>query len=315
MYNFVDAHSDTFFQSYIENSDFFNDDSDLAINFSKLNKADVLCQTFAIFPEDDENNPGFLESFFNILSHGLSIIDKSRGKIKLAETVNDIFLFKDKNIIPAILSVEGAGFITSAENVNSIKKLGIKMISLTWNNENSLGYGSNCNQRSGLKKLGREVVSECIKNNIVLDVSHLNYRGFFDVAEIMGNKPFIASHSNCYRLCPVSRNLKDEQLKAIKSSGGVAGVTIYPDIVKKDTPVGVDDIIKHIDYICERFGVDYVGIGSDFDGIEKTPENLDDITCLYKIFEKLKKIGYSDLHINKIAGGNFLRVFNEIWGN
>ena len=316
MINYVDAHSDTFFKIIYENAGSFEKQNpELQITLPGLKKAGTLLQTFAIFAEDKNNIDYMKSAFLNISSFTLESINKNSKHIKFVESVNEVFLNRADNIISAIMSVEGAGFIEHPSHVALLKKIGVKMLSLTWNYENNLAFGQKVNQTSGLKKLGHDVVLECRKNNIVVDVSHINYKGFFDIAELMENTPFIASHSNAYRICATPRNLKDEQLKAIKESKGVIGINLYPEIVSNKKNVNIDDVIEHIDYIADRIGIDYIGLGTDFDGIEKTPEGLENVTKIQSLFERLAERGYKNDDIVKIASSNFLRVFNQVWEN
>jgi len=123
--------------------------------------------------------------------------------------------------------------------------------------------------------------------------------------------PFIASHSNCRAVCDHQRNLTDDMIRALADHGGVMGMNFAPAFVDKNRAT-VERLVDHIDHIVELVGVDYVGLGSDFDGIGSTPEGLEDVTKMPNITRELVRRGYSDEDIEKILGGNHLRVFKEV---
>jgi membrane dipeptidase len=150
---------------------------------------------------------------------------------------------------------------------------------------------------------------------ILVDVSHLNQRGFWDVAAIT-QTPLVATHSNVHALCPSPRNLTDRQLDAIAESGGVVGVNFHVAFLRDDglrnadTPV--DAIRRHIDYLVDRMGIDHVGLGSDFDGAI-IPNELKDVTGLKGLMAHLSEHGYDPTALRKLAHGNWVRVLGEIW--
>jgi membrane dipeptidase len=173
-------------------------------------------------------------------------------------------------------------------------RLGVRLLTLTWNQRNQIADGiGESRTGSGLTEFGLKVIDEMNDLRMLIDVSHLSETGFWDVIK-KSNDPIIASHSNCYALCPHLRNLKDEQIKAIADKGGVIGITFVP--------------------IVEKVGVDYVGLGSDFDGTDGLPLGLEGVDKIPNITEELLDRGYKEREIEKILGGNFLRVFKEVVG-
>ncbi|MCK9224864.1 MAG: membrane dipeptidase [Candidatus Muirbacterium halophilum] len=312
MYRYVDSHSDTLFAICFEDKGSFDKPKGLQINLNSIIKANPALQVFSLFSEDWNDQILVDKAPWKMAEEFHGILAKYKN-IKLIENTNEIFLECYNGKIPVILSVEGSGFIESENILYLLRKIGVRMLSLTWSKENRHGYGNSCDPKKGLKQSGKNLVAKCKKLGIIMDVSHINYKGFFDIAEIYDGKPFIASHSNIYRLCPTERNLRDEQVKIIKQVKGVVGITLYTDILVNNRKATIDDIYSHIDYICERYGEDYVGIGTDFDGITELPYGIVDCSDLYKVFDYLKEKGYNDNVITKIASGNFLRVFNKIW--
>ena len=148
---------------------------------------------------------------------------------------------------------------------------------------------------------------------MLVDVAHLNAEGYQDVSKIT-TKPFIDSHSNAFELTPVARNLTDDQLEIIASANGVVGINFCPSFLAEDADkASIQDVINHIKYISDKIGVKHVGLGSDFDGISKTPIGLEDARKVRDIIPRLEYEGFSKKDISMIMGMNFYRVFKEVW--
>ena len=194
-------------------------------------------------------------------------------------------------------------------------RLGIRLITLTWNQRNQIADGAGeARTGGGLTEFGVKVVAEMNHLGMLIDVSHLSEAGFWDVIK-KSKEPIVASHSNCYSLCPHLRNLKDEQIKALADKGGVIGVTFVPDfLIKENRKSTVEDVVRHIDYLVEKAGIDHVGLGSDFDGTVELPIGLKGADEIPNITKELLNQGYKEDDIKKILGGNFLRVFKDVVG-
>ncbi len=168
----------------------------------------------------------------------------------------------------------------------------------------------------GLTDAGRELVHACNRLGIMLDVSHLNEKGFWDLAEITA-APIVATHSNAHALCPSTRNLTDKQLDAIAESGGVVGLNynvpfLHPDGARDaDMPLTV--MADHVDYLVDKLGIDGVALGSDFDGA-MMPNDLSDASKLQNLIAVLRERGYDDEALRKIGYQNWVRVLRETWG-
>lgn len=225
-----------------------------------------------------------------------------------------------KRKIAAVPSIEGAYSITQEtypELLYQYNDLGIRMIAPTWNYSNELGEGAygefqNKNRtksQGGLTNLGEEMIREMNRLGIIVDVSHLNERSFWDVVRVT-KAPIVASHSGVYALRPHVRNLKDDQLKAIADSNGLVSLVMYRDFVKSMNDAYIKDFVDHIDYAVKLIGIDHVGIGSDFDGADM-PLDMKDASHMYKITQELVNRNYSDGDIQKILGKNILRVIKE----
>ncbi len=225
--------------------------------------------------------------------------------------------------ITAIVHMEGAEPIAAdLSNLNEWYERGLRSIGIVWSRANSFAEGvpfrfpSTPDTGPGLTDAGRELVRACNRLGILLDLSHLNEAGFWDVAAL-SDAPLVATHSNSHALCAASRNLTDPQLDAIRESGGVVGVNFAVTFLREDGSLVPDtpitEIVRHIDYLAGRMGIDHVAFGSDFDGAE-VPRELGGVAGLPKLVGALRAAGYDDESIVKITHGNWLRALRATWG-
>ena len=224
--------------------------------------------------------------------------------------------------ITAIVHLEGAEPIAAdLSNLEAWYERGLRSIGLVWSRRNDFAEGvpfcfpSSPDIGGGLTDAGRELVRACNRLGILVDLSHLNEAGFWDVAAL-STAPLVATHSNAHALCAASRNLTDAQLDAIRDSNGVAGVNFAITFLREDgllvpdTPIA--EIVRHIDYFAERMGIDHVAFGSDFDGAD-VPEELGGVAGLPKLVAALRDAGYDDDAVAKITHRNWLRVLRDTW--
>ena len=189
-----------------------------------------------------------------------------------------------------------------------MEKARLRMIALTWNFENEIGYPAVGGEKKGIKPFGRALLKRMDEAGVIADASHLNEAGFWDLidhAEI----PPMASHSDCRWLCDVPRNLTRDQARALIERGGFIGVNFYSDFLRSDGPATLDNVVRHIDQLCEMGGEKVVGFGSDFDGIESWPEGLGDPSGFPALIDALRRRGYSESTLQDIAGMNLWRTF------
>ena len=191
-----------------------------------------------------------------------------------------------------------------------------------WSRPNDYAHGvpfrfpSSPDTGPGLTDAGRELVRECNRLGVLIDLSHINEKGFWDVAEL-SEAPLVATHSNAHALCPASRNLTDGQLDAIRDSDGMVGVNFAVAFLREDggesedTPL--ETVVRHVDYLVERVGIDRVGFGSDFDGA-KVPKGIGDVSGLPNLLAALRAAGYDEAALNKLTHGNWVRVLRATWG-
>ena len=225
-----------------------------------------------------------------------------------------------------LIGLEGLSSI--GENLDLIDffyDFGARHASLTWNEENALATGTRGNADRGLTELGKKAVKKINQKNMLMDVSHLNDKSFWDVVNVT-DKPIIASHSNCRALCDVSRNLTDDQLSKIAETGGLVGINSFNEFVHKDKKKQtVEMLAKHVVHMAEVMGTDHIGIGMDYcDFLDDSAMSsfssqetsytlrLEDASKTYNVITELKKIGFSKDEIEKIAYKNFHRIIKEI---
>lgn len=211
-----------------------------------------------------------------------------------------------------MLSLEGCEvFQDGLDKVAFWRERGIRMGALVWNNENALATPAKKNADAGLTDYGVQVVKEMQRQGIAVDVSHLNERGFYDLF-LKGIRPPMASHSCCRALRDHFRNLTDDQIRMMIQYGGFIGVNFYPGFLSEDKKADTVTIAQHIDHICQLGGADIVGFGSDFDGIELSPEDLRHPGQLENLLRALRDYGYNEEAVEKIAGQNLLDYFARI---
>jgi membrane dipeptidase len=222
----------------------------------------------------------------------------------------------------AVLHLEGAEAIDPAlEALELWHAAGLRSLGPVWSRPNDFGHGvpfvfpSSPDIGPGLTDAGRALVERCAEFGIMIDLSHLNEAGFWDVAALAPG-PLVATHSGAHRLCEASRNLTDAQLDAIGASRGLAGVIFGCSFLREDfaedpdTPVEL--IARHVRYIAERIGVEHVALGSDFDGTV-IPAGVGDVTGFPKVFDALAAAGFDERELTAIAHGNWRRVLGAWW--
>ncbi|NLI93703.1 MAG: membrane dipeptidase [Peptococcaceae bacterium] len=240
-------------------------------------------------------------------------IDENRDDIFLISGLHDLNRLGNNGEMGIVLHVEGGEILAeSLFMLDIIFRLGVRSIGLTWNERNAIADGvGELHSRGGLSRFGLDVISRMNELGMLVDVSHINEAGFWDVIR-HSDKPVIATHSCAQALCNHPRNLNDQQLKALAEKKGLVGVNFCPDFLNETGQASMDDVIRHICYIAEIAGVDTVAFGSDFDGISSTPHGLEDVSKFIDLIEKLHQSGFSLMEIEKICHGNFVRVLKSV---
>ena len=248
---------------------------------------------------------------------------ESRGRLRVCRSVDDIEACLDERVLAAVLHIEGAEALdANFEMLDVLHQAGLRSLGPVWSRPNAFGHGvpfrcpSSPDTGPGLTDLGRALIGVCNRLRILIDLSHLNERGFWDVAEI-SNAPLVATHSNAHAISPHSRNLTDRQLAAIRQSKGLVGVNFAVSFLRPDggrdkaTPMQL--IIEHIEHMLEHVGEDGVGLGSDFDGAQM-PAELGNAAGLQKLVAAMRQRGFGQPLIEKLCFRNWLRVLGRTWG-
>jgi membrane dipeptidase len=279
---------------------------------------------------------------------------------ELATTAADVRRIAAAGKIAALMGMEGGYAIDEKiENVGRYYQMGVRYMSPAWSVSTSWAgsSGDEIGKTRGLNKFGKQVIREMNRLGIMVDVSHLSDKAFWDIVNT-STKPVIATHSGCRAITNVPRNLTDDMIVALAKTGGVVNVIFYPEHIepgyaekkkkvdaeiaslvqrasdaergdathkklardrvrreeylKRLPPVSVSRIVDHIDHIVKLVGIDHVGIGSDFDGVQVVPADLKSVADLPNLTKELLRRGYSEIDIDKILGGNMLRVMEEV---
>jgi membrane dipeptidase len=266
-------------------------------------------------------DPNYARSFADELVASLFELE-SEGGLRIVRTADELEGCLRDGTIAAILHFEGAENLgPDAGALEGLYETGLRSLGLVWSRPNAYANGvpfrfpSSPDTGPGLTGAGKELVRECNRLGVLIDLSHLNERGFWDVAEL-SEAPLVATHSNAHVLCPTSRNLTDKQLDAIKESDGMVGVNFAVGFLREDggesedTPL--ETVVRHVDYLVERVGIERVGFGSDFDGA-KVPGEIGDVSSLPKLIAALRGHGYGEAELKKLAHDNWVRVLRETW--
>ena len=356
----VDTHND-FLSKAVEDHVVFDSDlkgithSDLA----RMRQGGIKVQVFSIFCDEHYGRGSAFKLAIRELDSLYAIASRNPKTMQIVFSYPELMRAVKEHKLACISGVEGGHMMEdNLDYLDSFYKRGVRYMTLTWNNSTSWATSASDESRQtfkatpyGLNDFGIQIIKRMNQLGIMVDVSHIGEKTFNDVMATT-TRPVIASHSSVYALCPVFRNLKDEQIKAIAKNGGVIQVNFYSGFLDSTYMDKLDRFIKlhqaehdslaalkkpeyligdyfskkyktdfeqmraplsllfdHIDYIVKLVGVDYVGLGSDFDGIDSPPKGLDGVEDYPKITAELFRRGYSKKEIKKILGGNFLRVF------
>lgn len=356
----VDTHNDVLSTVTLRG---LNVDNDLSgkthSDLARFKKGGVDVQVFSVFC-DERFGRDTAFKFANLEIDSLyAIVSRNSDKLMMATTPQDLQRAISKKKMACMMGVEGGHMIEdNLSNLDSLYKRGVRYMTLTWNNSTSWATSAldettkkDSLPHKGLTDFGKQVVRRMNDLGMLVDLSHVGVQTFWD-AMATTTKPVILSHSCAYGLCPVFRNVNDEQIKAVGKNGGVIHLNFYSGFVDstynrriaafaaahkgeidslkalKKPEYEINEIISkrhpqeaaalrpplsllldHIDHVAKLVGVDHIGLGSDFDGIESAPKELDDVASYPVLTKALLKRGYSKADVRKILGENFIRVF------
>ncbi|MGO2884705.1 dipeptidase [Psychrobacter celer] len=250
------------------------------------------------------------------------LLARSDGQIQICTSVAQIQACQQNQQLAIVLHLEGAEFLAIEPDLLDVfYEAGLRSIGPLWNRKSLFGDGLNASfphspdTGSGLTREGKELILACRDKHMLIDVSHMNERAFWDTLEIV-DQPIVATHSNAHALCAQARNLTDQQLAAIKQNGGMVGVNFDVAFLRADgqrnIQTSLDVIIDHLAYLLDHLGEDHVGFGSDFDGC-LLPDELSDISQIAKLIERMQKRHFSEALIEKVTSKNWFAVLDKIW--
>lgn len=321
---YIDMHCDTLMLAALadKKQNIYATDK-LAVDFCKMKRAGATAQFFAIFMPDEASyrflnvKPMKDQDYFDLLfATYLRNLKEHSDIIKSAHCVKDVEENLKEGKMSAILTMEDGRMVGGDfEKLDEFYDLGVRAMTLTWNYANCFGYphSKNAEEMSkGLTKFGKEAVEYMNELGMLIDVSHLSDGGFWDVIKL-SKQPIAATHSNCRYICPHTRNLTDEMVRALGNNGGVMGLNFYPAFLNKDEAdkTGkVEVMIQHLKHMVSVGGIEVAALGSDFDGMSG---ELEIANCgeYNKLFEAMKKAGFCEGEIEKITYKNVMRVMKD----
>lgn len=345
-----DGHNDVLLKIHQKGSgkghNFFQDQEDGHLDFPRARRANFRGGLFAVFPPNPASVPppkdrlvhqaqGYEVEMAPPLDYPYAhrvtremidllfqIEQTSRGQFQVVTSKGSLNESFHSGVMTAVLHLEGAEAVQpDLDNLEEFYQLGMRSLGITWSRENAFGFGvpfkipSSPDIGPGLKAPGKALVKACNQLGVMIDLAHLNEKGFWDVAEL-SDAPLVSSHSAAHSLIPRSRNLTDQQLKAIAETNGLVGVTFSVNDLdggqkpKKDAPLSA--VVRHIQYLADLMGVDHVAFGSDLDGTT-IPSQIGDVSGFPKLVPALQQAGFQSQELRKICHQNWLRVLGETW--
>lgn len=322
--NYIDMHCDTLETALVQKKDTLWELPGAMVDVSRLKVAGAAAQFFAMFlPQRNEPEwfglqkmPELEQLMMQMYGVFQNTLKQCSDTLAFAGNYKELEANQKAGKISAFLTIEnGCPVDGRMENIKRYYEMGVRLMTLTWNDANCFGYPHSTKREEmekGLTDFGKEAVSYMQELGMIVDVSHLSDGGFYDVADV-AKRPFVASHSNCRALSPATRNLTDDMIRVLAEHGGVAGINFEPSFLNKDITDEVSRIscmCDHVEHFINVGGIECVGVGTDFDGIGGQFE-IADCTAMERLFEELKRRGIHEDALDKIAWGNVARVIRD----
>ncbi|XID92441.1 dipeptidase [Paenibacillaceae bacterium WGS1546] len=301
-----DAHCDVL-SKLLENPelDFVRGRQGLDVTLERMLEAGIGFQNFAVYL------PERWAGEFRYALESLDLFHErivSEPQIRFVRTSRDLRLASEEGRIGALLSLEGVDSLNgNLAYLRILHRLGVRTVGITWNRANWAADGVLEPRNGGFTARGMELIAECNRLGLIMDVSHLSENGFWELIEA-ARKPVVASHSNASGISPRLRNLTDAQIRAVIHAGGVIGITFVSPFLSAEEPVGMDDILPHIDRICSLGGSRCIGFGSDFDGIKQWIVGLEHAGKYDRLVNLLLK-HYREDDVERFVCGNWFRFY------
>lgn len=284
-------------------------DNEMHINLKKAEAFDTYVQCFAVFVFDSLQGKPAFETFGKAADRFTEEVEKNSDMLEQCRAPGDLARIEKEHKHGGILTIEsGTALGGDLDNIEDLKRRGVRMCTLTWNGANELGSGIGAEEDSGLTDFGREAVRRFEEAGIFVDVSHASPKLFWNVQAI-AKKPIIASHSNAKAVCGHARNLTDEQFAAIRDSKGLVGLNYYNAFLNdKPEEASMEDVLRHAEHFLALGGEDVLAMGGDMDGSDLPEDMADGLASIPRLYELFLR-HYSEELTDKLFYGNAARVF------
>lgn len=316
----IDLHCDTIWKLMMDGEGVTIRQNHGSIDMDGMKQSGTMAQFFAcfVYMKEFEGENRFSKGY----DHALRMIQRMELEVSREEglafagSVKEIMKNAEKGNISAVLTVEEGGILDGEmERLSVLYQKGIRLMTLTWNEKNCIGWPNSRNREDmskGLTSFGRETVERMNEMGMAVDVSHLSDGGFQDVLDL-SSKPVIASHSNARALCPHPRNLSDDMIRSLSGQGGIAGLNFYPYFLNGSGHVTAADIAAHAKHMIDVGGSEFLAIGSDFDGYDEGTSDINHIRQMNQLKQVMEDSGITARQMEKIWSENALRFFREVW--
>ena len=303
-YRVFDGHCDTPIELWLQNQPLL--ENTLAVSLARAQRLGGWAQFFAFCTAWVKAKLPRPEIFARALDNFNAQLRENEDKITLCRTAIEAETAMQAGKCAAFLAIEGAEAVREDEGLLELAyEKGVRMVSLVWNLLNSLA--APCGSDEGLTEKGKSFFRRAQTLGMLVDVSHVSEKGFWDMAEL-AEKPIVASHSNSAAICPHPRNLTDEQFKAIRDLGGTAGLNLYAPFLTQAPRASFDDLRRHLDHFLELGGEDHLALGADLDGCDLLPEGFSGLDDYETLGDFLKTAGYSDETIQNLFCNSLMKV-------
>lgn len=315
MTNFADFHCDTLLNIHLRGLEFAKENKYGHLDLARLIQADHVFQCFAVFVDPKHGQEAALRQTLRLIETAKEQVF-SLPQVTWVKEGEDIKSALDKSKFAGLLSIEGADFLgDDMFLLELVHSLGVRLITLTWNGRNSIADGVKVGGNGGgLTEIGFQAVKKMQDLGIIVDVSHLSEKGFWDVSKAT-TKPFVASHSNAWSICNHPRNLKDEQIREIANNKGLIGMNLCrPFVAEKREEQTLETLIRHIQHIAQMAGPEVLCLGCDLDGIRELPQGMKDVRDVPRVAELMAEAGFTQQEIQAICCDNLVRFVGDYLG-
>lgn len=309
---FCDGHVDTFRNILKRGGDFVVGSGGWQVSFPRMRECGLNLQIAAVYTSKEEAGPTSCLVALKVIEGIHRAVEASRGALKLVTTRSELRELAANGGHGLLIALEGADpLLTDLDLLDVFYRLGLRAIGLTHNHNSPSAGGCGVNPEEGLSEFGVSLLQKMSQLGIALDTAHLGRKAFADVLRHYRG-PLINSHSCCDHLVPMERNVTDEQLRAVAASGGLTGVTFVPKFLVTSGECTSHHVFAHLRHMVEVAGIDHVAIGSDFDGTDQLPSDLKEPRDFVHLVERMQEAGWSETDVEKVLGGNWLRVLASV---